>query len=110
CYTFSGKKVNYYLDDAVSRIGELTPPERTIIITDSVIYPLHRDKLSGFPVIVIPAGEAHKQQATVDYIIRELIALEADRKSFIVGLGGGVVTDMAGYVAAVYMRGVQVGL
>lgn len=48
-------------------------------------------------------------QATVDSIIEQLIGLGADRKTVLVGVGGGVVTDLTGYVAAIYMRGLSFG-
>jgi 3-dehydroquinate synthase len=65
--------------------------------------------LEGWQTIVVPAGEQYKQQHTISGIITQLIEMQADRKSIIVGMGGGVITDMAGYVAAVYMRGVKCG-
>lgn len=108
-YTFSGKKVSYYLDTPFTRISEMIPVERCIIITDSEVYGLHSDRFTGYKTIVIPSGEQHKQQRTVDSIIQQLIAHEADRKSFIIGVGGGVVTDITGYAAAIYMRGLSVG-
>ena len=43
------------------------------------------------------------------HIIEQLINLHADRQTFIVGIGGGVVTDIAGFVASIYMRGVKFG-
>jgi 3-dehydroquinate synthase len=58
---------------------------------------------------VINAGEQYKVQATVDSIIEQLIDLGADRKTVLVGVGGGVVTDVTGYVAAIYMRGLFFG-
>jgi len=66
--------------------------------------------MSAFPVIKFAAGEEFKKQATVDHIIRELINLGAHKNTFLIGVGGGVVTDITGYVAAVYMRGIQFGL
>ena len=57
----------------------------------------------------VKSGEEYKVQATVDTIIEQLIAMEADRKTTLVGIGGGVVTDITGYVASVYMRGITFG-
>jgi 3-dehydroquinate synthase len=54
-------------------------------------------------------GEEYKVQTTVDEVIDQLIGFEADRKTFLIGVGGGVVTDLTGYVAAVYMRGIPFG-
>jgi 3-dehydroquinate synthase len=48
-------------------------------------------------------------QATVDSVIEQLIEMGADRKSTLIGIGGGVITDITGYIASVYMRGIQFG-
>lgn len=107
-YTFSGKKVQYYLDASFSILEKVVSKDKAIIITDENVYS-HHPELSAYKLIVIPAGEQHKNQSTVDFIIQELIKAEADRKSFIVGVGGGVVTDITGFTASIYMRGLQFG-
>ena len=106
-YKFSGKTVFCYFDDGFSAIEKLVLKNKTVIITDENIIALHADKFKGWKTIVIKAGEENKQQAAVDNIIHELIQFQADRETFIIGVGGGVVTDIAGYAAAVYMRGVK---
>lgn len=108
-YHFSTTSVSYYLDAPFTLINELVKPEKVVIITDENIHRLHAAKLEGYKTIVVPPGEEYKQQATVDNIVQQLIALEADRKFFLIGVGGGVITDITGYVAAIYMRGVSVG-
>ncbi len=108
-YTFSEKKVTYYFDAAFSLLEELTAKQNTILVTDENVFELHKQKFDGWKTIVIKAGEEFKQQATVDYIITELIKQEADRKTFVVGVGGGVVTDITGYAASIYMRGLKFG-
>jgi 3-dehydroquinate synthase len=60
-------------------------------------------------VIVLKSGEEQKNQDTVNAIIDNLVAMEADRKTVLVGIGGGVVTDVTGYVASIYMRGLRFG-
>lgn len=108
-YTFSGKEVKYYMDASFSFIDHIVPEDKCIVITDENVYQAYTSLLSGFKTIVIPAGEQHKNQSTVNYIIEQLIRMEADRQSFVVGMGGGVVTDMAGFAASVYMRGIRFG-
>lgn len=108
-YTFSEKTVAYYFDAEFSFLENLVTKENTVLITDDNVFNLHQQKFDGWKTIVIKAGEEHKQQSTVDFIIKELIQLEADRKTFIVGIGGGVVTDITGYTASVYMRGLKFG-
>jgi 3-dehydroquinate synthase len=90
-------------------LEKLVAKANTVLITDENIFALHQNKFSEWKTIVIKAGEQHKQQSTVDFIISELIRLEANRKTFIVGVGGGVVTDITGYAASIYMRGLKFG-
>jgi 3-dehydroquinate synthase len=108
-YQFSEKKVTYYFDADFSYLEQVTSKENTILITDENVFQLQQQKFEGWKTIVIKAGEEHKQQSAVDAIIKQLIEMEADRKTFIVGVGGGVVTDITGYAASVYMRGLKFG-
>lgn len=109
-YTFSQQKVTCYFDADFLHIGELVNAADIVIITDENIFNLHAEKLAAWPVIKFAAGEACKNQATADYVIEELIKMGAHKSTFLIGIGGGVVTDVTGYVAAVYMRGVKFGL
>jgi 3-dehydroquinate synthase len=108
-HNFSGKPVRYYFDADFAQLEQIVPKEQSILLTDEHVYTLHRQRFTGWRTIVIPAGEQHKQQSTIDTIIRQLIEQEADRKSILIGIGGGVVTDMAGYAASIYMRGISFG-
>lgn len=109
-YTFSQKTVTCYFDADFPAIKDLQQDAWTVIITDENLYNLHVEKLSGYRVIKIAAGEEYKNQFTVDSIIEELILMGAGKNTFLIGVGGGVVTDITGYVASVYMRGVKFGL
>ena len=79
-----------------------------VLITDSNVGPLHASRCGEVAcVVTIPAGEQHKTLATVQTIYNELLAAGIDRQATVVALGGGVVGDVAGFVAATYMRGVD---
>ena len=106
-YTVSGKRIDCFFYADFSFVEEKLQKNSTVIITDENVFNTHSAKFAGWKTIVIKAGEKHKNQATVDSIIEQLIQLHADRQTFIVGVGGGVVTDVAGFVASVYMRGVR---
>lgn len=88
--------------------------QRCVVITDSnVVKKFARPALkslaaSGFePLLVtVPAGEKSKRLAVVEQCYDRLAAHRLERKSFIVALGGGVVGDLAGFVAATYLRGI----
>jgi 3-dehydroquinate synthase len=108
-YTFSGKKTIYYFNADFSLLEQLIDPAITVLVTDRNIYSAHEKKLKGWKTIVLPPGEESKVQLTVDSIIDQLISHGADRKWWLVGIGGGVVTDITGYAASVYMRGIRFG-
>lgn len=80
-----------------------------MLVVDEKVFFNHASKLKGWNVMVLKSGEEHKNQETVNSIIDNLVSMQADRKTTLVGIGGGVVTDITGYVAAIYMRGVRFG-
>jgi 3-dehydroquinate synthase len=103
-------------DESVVMIGEKLenlkrhlPVETPIIITDTDVRRCWGRHFPPAPVITIETGERNKNLDTVHRIYRQLLALEADRSSFIVGIGGGIVCDIAGFVASTYMRGLRFG-
>src|SRR5579859_679686 len=108
-YKFTGKATTWYLDADFSYLEKLVDKDHTVLITDEHLFAAQQRRFGGWNTIVIDAGEQFKVQATVDSIIEQLIAFGADRKTWLVGVGGGVVTDLVGYVAAIYMRGVAFG-
>ena len=57
--------------------------------------------------IVIPSGEQHKTIETVQYIWSKLVDNHADRKSLLINIGGGMVTDIGGFAASCYQRGID---
>lgn len=87
--------------------------ERCVIVTDSNVGPRFADaavralKMAGFvpSVITIPAGETSKSLKIVSECYDQLAMKRLERRSFLVALGGGVVGDLAGFVAASYLRG-----
>ncbi len=83
--------------------------KNTIVITDENVFAHHSKKLKDYSTIVLKSGEEFKVQATVDSIIEQLFHYGANRATTLVGVGGGVVTDITGYVASIYMRGINFG-
>lgn len=108
-YHFGDTTTQYYFDSAFQKLKEIVNPASTIIITDENLFNAHTKKFKGWNTIVLKPGEAYKVQATVDTVIEQMIGMEADRKTTLVGVGGGVITDMTGYIASVYMRGISFG-
>ncbi|MFI3305055.1 MAG: 3-dehydroquinate synthase [Rikenellaceae bacterium] len=93
----------------IEALQELLPAARTIVITDHNIERIYGELLKPFERIVIGEGEEIKTLATVERIYTQLIEMGADRKTFLLGFGGGIVTDITGFVAATYLRGVEFG-
>jgi len=92
-------------------LSNLSIPTRdAFIITDTTVRHYYQKDFPPFQVIEIPTGENTKNFNTVKEIYEQLLRLEADRSSFIVGIGGGVVCDIVGFVASTYLRGLQFGL
>ena len=108
-YQFSEKIVNAYFEANFADLEKLVKKESTILVTDENIFEKQNNKFEGWKTIVLKAGEQFKNQKAVDDIINQLIELNADRQSFLVGVGGGVVTDITGFAASVYMRGIKFG-
>ncbi|HEX7844327.1 MAG TPA: 3-dehydroquinate synthase [Chitinophagaceae bacterium] len=108
-YKFSASSVDYYLANGISHLKKIVDPNSTILITDENVYNAHTKRFKGWDAIVLKPGEDQKVQATVDAVIEQLIEMQADRKTTLVGIGGGVVTDITGYIASVYMRGIRFG-
>ncbi len=85
------------------------------LVTNETVAPLYaarvesalREAGATVQTIVLPDGEAHKSWQTLDRIFAALLAAQADRRTVIVAVGGGVVGDMAGFAAATYQRGVS---
>lgn len=102
--------------DIIDRIGLIIaknhPAPRYIVVTDSQVSALHGkgflEKLRGIglkvDMIEFPAGEASKNIATALSIVEKMLKIGADRKSMLLALGGGVVGDITGLIASLYMR------
>ena len=106
-FTFSSSTVQYYFDAEISYLDKLVNKATTILLADENFALKNKKKLAGWKTIIVPSGEQHKIQHTVDKIIELLISLGADRSTTLVGIGGGMVTDITGYVASVFLRGVK---
>ncbi len=108
-YKFSNTSTQYYFDAGFPQLKKIVDQKSAIVVTDENVFSAHSKKFKGWNTIVLKPGEGYKVQATVDTIIEQMIALHADRKSTLIGVGGGVITDISGYAASVYMRGIAFG-
>jgi 3-dehydroquinate synthase len=96
------------------RVRKVLHGKRCTVVTDTNLAPLFADRakqsliLAGLKptVITIPAGEKSKTLKQAGAICEQMIAAGLDRQSFVIGLGGGVIGDISGFVAAIYHRGI----
>lgn len=96
-------------------LRDVLSPCRVAVVTDSTVAPLYLERVTasltgaGFSVIsyVFPAGEAHKNMDTLSAILEFLAREHLTRTDYVAALGGGVAGDMAGFAAAVYLRGIR---
>ena len=101
-----------YFDDSFSSLVKYIDLDfsNIFLIVDSNIYNLHPKKFHEYKnILVVESIEDSKSLTYVDTLIDKLILLGCNRSSFIVGVGGGVISDIAGFVASIYMRGVRFG-
>jgi len=89
--------------------------KRVVVISDNIVAGLYAEtaidhlEWAGFEVTLLtfPAGEKSKNLKTVDRLFEQMISAKIDRRSTVVAFGGGVVGDVAGFVAATYLRSIQ---
>ncbi len=106
---------NHILNIIPDKIRELTCAKTVAVITDDNVDKLYADvvlsmlKSAGFHAIkfVFPHGEKHKTMTTVCEILEFLAENNVTRTDLIIALGGGIVGDVSGYVAASYLRGID---
>jgi len=83
--------------------------KKLVIITDSNVHKLYGHDFPEGTIIEIGTGEDNKTLDTIKVIIGKMLEMELDRTSFVLGVGGGIVCDITGFVASIFMRGVDFG-
>jgi len=104
----------HLLDQTETWVSEVVKPSRVVIVTHPSIYRLYGDRLvqsftaAGISVNVIdvPEGESSKSLKQAEKIYDRLMEWGCDRQSVLIALGGGVIGDLTGFIAATYVRGV----
>ncbi|MDQ6759992.1 MAG: 3-dehydroquinate synthase [Acidobacteriota bacterium] len=100
----------------LQHLREFVPPAsgRIFVITTEDVWLLHGGPVAialqkvDYEVLYFPGGEPRKRLGEVEILAERLASLGADRSSLIVAIGGGIVTDLAGFLAAIFMRGIPV--
>ena len=108
-YTSSSGVTDVYVGASWQKLDELINPEKTIVLSDTNVAKHYRDKFPGSHLLIISPGEKSKSVSTAEAVIKDMLKLQVDRSWFLLGIGGGVVCDLAGFVASVFMRGIRFG-
>ncbi|MCT4615463.1 MAG: 3-dehydroquinate synthase [Marinifilaceae bacterium] len=103
------QNTDIYIGESYKNLINYLPDKKTVLVCDENIYSAYSEFIDSYPHIIIPAGEQIKKWSTVEYIILKFMELGIDRNSFAIAMGGGVVCDILGFAASVYMRGVEFG-
>lgn len=98
------------IGDAINSLENYLPSGRkVVIVTDPNVHRLYKEIINRYDYCLIGLGEPNKTLGTAGKLYGELLARGADRSTFLVGFGGGIVTDVTGFVASTYMRGLRFG-
>ena len=98
-----------HVGETLQNLQNYIPSENVVLITDKNVKQFYENDFPTHPVITIDIGEKIKNLDTIRNIYEKLVAVGADRSTFIVGIGGGIVCDITGFVASTYLRGVRFG-
>jgi 3-dehydroquinate synthase len=90
-------------------VVELLPESGVVIITDDNVKNIYGQKFPQVPVYGVKPGEESKKLTVVENLAEKLLDHGIDRTGFILAIGGGVVCDIAGFLASIYMRGIRCG-
>ena len=101
--------IGYQLLNQIGRLSDTL--DRVALVTDTNVAPLYAKRAASqwenCTIITIPAGEKYKTLESVRFVYEQMFAAGCDRQTTVVALGGGVVNDLSGFVAASFMRGVR---
>ncbi len=97
------------IGEKIENVLNYTDSQKIIIITDKNVNYFYSSCFPAAKTIIIDAGEKSKSISSVSSIIESFIEFEVDKNWFVLGIGGGVVCDITGFVATIYMRGLKFG-
>ena len=90
-------------------VKTIIPENGVVIITDDNVLKIYGDRFPKVPVLSIAPGEASKKLEVIEQLSEKLQDAVIDRSGFILAIGGGVVCDLAGFLASIYLRGIRCG-
>ncbi len=103
------KNSEILVGEKLENLSDYIPSENVVIITDENVSKYYLDKFPAFKVITIGTGEGVKTLDTASDIYQQLLDMDAQRSTFLVGIGGGIVCDITGFIASTFLRGIRFG-
>ena len=104
------KKCTIAIGESISRLHKYCgTPSNGVILTDNTVRRLHEHLFPHLPVVEIGTGEKIKTLSAMENVYEEFLKLGLDRSAWVIGIGGGIVCDMAGFAASTYLRGLRFG-
>ena len=98
------------IGESIDRLHEYCgSAPKGVIVTDGTVRRLHGHLFPPLPVIEIGTGEKIKKLDTIEKIYEKFLESGLDRFSWVIGIGGGIVCDVAGFAASTYLRGLRFG-
>ena len=98
------------IGETIANLPAFIKGKKCIVITDTNLVRLYGDKFpERIPIVEIGLGEKNKTMQTLEFIFDKFLEYEADRSTYVVAIGGGIVCDVAGFAASIFMRGLSFG-
>ena len=98
------------IDQLPTLIENLLDVDLVVVLYDKALESIANriaDLFSGAALIAVPSGEGSKSLLQVERIVQDMLIKQASRRSVVINVGGGVLTDIGGFVASIYMRGIR---
>jgi len=105
----AAKNSTILIGECLKNLSNYIPSQDVVLITDETVSRYYKKDFPEFRTITIGTGEPIKTLDTACLIYQELLDMDAQRSTFIVGIGGGIVCDLTGFVASTFLRGVRFG-
>jgi len=105
----SGSRSEILVGQNWESVNGLLPESGVVIITDDNVRSLYGDRFPKVPLFTVSPGESSKNLEVIKHLAEKLLEAGIDRTGFILAVGGGVVCDLAGFLASIYLRGIRCG-
>jgi len=90
----------------IGTLGQALGERPVILVSDRLVHTLYGSEFPDVPAVLVPEGEAAKSLDTVSYLYKAFMDAKVDRGWSVLAVGGGTVSDVAGFIASTWMRGI----